>query len=61
MRQLAQRGRVEARKVGRDWLVNRESLLAYKRAMDRLGNQKHNPWREDLADGQGRKQNKVEV
>jgi len=54
MRQLAQRGRVEARKVGRDWLVNRESLLEYKLAMDRLGSQKHNPWRDDLAEGRRR-------
>ena len=55
MRQLARSGGVEARKVGRDWLIHRESLLAYKRAMDALGPEKHNPWRDDLADkGLGR-------
>ena len=55
MRQLARSGGVEARKVGRDWLIHRESLLAYKRAMDALGPAKHNPWRDDLADkGLGR-------
>ena len=45
LRDLLRKGRVEARKLGRDWLINRESLLAYKRRMDRLGPQKHNPWR----------------
>ena len=49
IRQLAQRGRIEARKIGRDWLIERASLLAYKAQMDRLGSEKHNPWREDLA------------
>jgi len=50
MRQLACNGKVKARKVGRDWLINRESLLAYKHQMDVLGPEKHNPWREDLTD-----------
>lgn len=49
MRQLARRGVVKARKVGRDWLIDQGSLLAYKRQMDCLGHQKHNPWRGDLA------------
>jgi excisionase family DNA binding protein len=56
LRRLANRGRVEAHKVGRDWLINQESLLAYKARMDALGNQRHNPWREDLAKcGRGRR------
>jgi hypothetical protein len=42
---------VEARKTGRDWLILRSSLLAYKARMDVLGPQKHNPWREDLQTG----------
>jgi hypothetical protein len=55
MRQLARRGVVKARKVGRDWLIDQESLLAYKAQMDRLGHQKHNPWRDDLtAEERGR-------
>jgi hypothetical protein len=55
LRWLASRGRVEARKVGRDWLINQESLLTYKAQMDALGSQRHNPWREDLAQkGRGR-------
>ncbi len=54
IRQLAIKGRIEARKAGRDWLIGRESLLAYKRRMEALGSQKHNPWREDLG-RQGRR------
>jgi len=50
MRQLIQKKQIEAVKVGRDWLINRESLLAYKHQMDILGPEKHNPWREDLTD-----------
>lgn len=46
LRHLARQGRIEARKIGRDWLLNRDSLLAYKRWMDRLGPQKHNPRRD---------------
>jgi hypothetical protein len=60
MRILARSGQVEARKVGRDWLVNRESLLAYKRRMDRLGPQKHNPWRDPTVDGRGRDDRSME-
>jgi excisionase family DNA binding protein len=57
LRRLANRRQVEARKVGRDWLINLESLLAYKAQMDALGPQRHNPWREGLAQ-QGRGRNK---
>lgn len=45
LRELIKRHRVEAVKVGRDWLINQASLLAYKEQMDQLGPQKHNPWR----------------
>ena len=56
MRQLVKNGNVEGRKVGRDWLVNRESVRRYKARMDALGTAKHNPWREDLdAQGRGRR------
>jgi len=51
VRRLIKRGRVEAIKTGRDWLINHSSLLAYKAKMDTLGTQKHNPWREDLQTG----------
>jgi hypothetical protein len=50
VRLLARAGRIEARKVGRDWLVSLSSLLAYKAEMERLGTGKHNPWRGDLGD-----------
>jgi len=55
VRILAQQKRIEARKVGRDWLVSLTSLVAYKAEMDRLGTAKHNPWRDDLVtSGRGR-------
>lgn len=54
IRQLARNGSIEGRKVGRDWLVSRESLLRYKARMDALGSEKHNPWRGDLPRGRGR-------
>ena len=57
LRRLANQRQVEARKVGRDWLIWRESLLAYRNRMNSLGREKHNPWREDLAQ-QGRGRNK---
>jgi len=43
IRQLAQHGRVYALKAGRDWLLNREDLLAFTQAMEALGSEKHNP------------------
>jgi len=51
MRQLALGDKIVARKVGRDWLIERASLLAYKARMERLGTEKHNPWRPGLAQG----------
>jgi hypothetical protein len=57
LRQLSSHGQIQARKVGRDWLIHLESLLAYKAQMDALGPQRHNPWREDLV-RQGRGRNK---
>lgn len=51
LRRLCNRGDVEARKVRRDWLIYRESLLAYKDRMESLGPEKHDPWRADLAEG----------
>lgn len=59
MRQLVHRGMVLARKVGRDWLLNRESLLAHKRKMDDLGEGKHSPWRDDLEGGRKPKSGKL--
>jgi len=54
-RQLIGRGRLNARKWGRDWFLDKAEVLAYKAQMDDLGADKHNPWREELSDlGQGR-------
>jgi excisionase family DNA binding protein len=55
LRRLSSQGRIRAQKVGRDWLLHRESLLAYHKQMQRLGRQRHNPWRDDLREqGRGR-------
>lgn len=48
IRMLCIGGKLQAQKWGRDWAIERASLLAYKARMDTLGPQKHNPWREDL-------------
>jgi DNA binding domain, excisionase family len=48
---LAKQGKVAAIKVGRDWLLDRESVLAHKAKMESLGKLKHNPWRKDLQTG----------
>lgn len=47
IRNLARSGKIEAQRLGRDWLILCASLLAYKSRMDTLGPQKHSPWRED--------------
>ena len=52
LRRLIKAGRILARKVARDWLINRESLLDYKRRMDALGPQKFN-WRRSRRPGPG--------
>ena len=55
LRRLAGQQRVPAQKVGRDWLLHRDSLLAHKVRMQALGDQRHNPWREELtAEERGR-------
>jgi len=51
LRRLARQGRIEGQKVNRFWLIDRASLLAYRTKMDRLGPEKHNPWRDDLKSG----------
>ena len=45
LRQLAREDRIEAHKIGRDWLFNRDSLIAWLEEMRTLGTQKHNPLR----------------
>lgn len=48
IRRLIRKGRVEATRAGRDWLVNRSSLLAYKAWMEALGTRKYTPRRKEL-------------
>jgi excisionase family DNA binding protein len=45
IRRLIRNSQVEGKKFGRDWMVKREALLEYKRRMDDLGTEKHDPWR----------------
>ena len=45
LRQLAQHGKIKALKKGRDWLLNKASVLAYAKKMQQLGTEKHDPWR----------------
>jgi len=45
LRRIMRKGRVEARKWVNTWMINKASLLAYKREMDCLGRSKHDPWR----------------
>lgn len=46
VRILAREGKIQARKMGRDWWVNKADLLAYKARMDNLGTKKHALWKE---------------
>lgn len=43
IRRLIRRGQIEATRAGRDWLVNRSSLLAYRARMEALGTRKYIP------------------
>ena len=54
-RQLIKRGRLPAKKRGRDWFLDKAAVLAYAQEMRELGPAKHNPWRHDLEEqGRGR-------
>ena len=44
LRQLAQRGRLEAQKVGRDWITTPADVEAYIRSRDKRG-----AYRDDIA------------
>jgi excisionase family DNA binding protein len=43
VRLLAREGKIQSLKIGRDWILNRESVLAYKARMEELGTAKHDP------------------
>ena len=44
-RQLAKKGTVKAHKWGRDWFLEKSSVLEWAEDMKRLGPAKHDPWR----------------
>jgi excisionase family DNA binding protein len=46
IRRLLRQGKINAAKKGTMWWVELESLEAYKREMDLLGNEKYSPWRD---------------
>ena len=55
IRVLAHQQRIQAQKVGRQWLIQSRSLQAYQARMAQLGPARHNPWRQSLrAAGRGR-------
>jgi len=45
LRQFAREGRIKAQKLGRDWFLDKDSVLAYVQEMERLGTAKHDPTR----------------
>ncbi len=45
-RQLAGKGIIVAKKRGRDWFLDKRSVLEWAESMKRLGKQKHSPYRE---------------
>jgi excisionase family DNA binding protein len=45
VRYLLRKGKIQGMKIGRDWLVEKESALAYAKAMQDLGTAKHDPRR----------------
>jgi excisionase family DNA binding protein len=45
IRRLINKGRVHAKKWARDWMVDKDALLAYQQAMTQLGSDRYNPWR----------------
>jgi len=56
MRQFAREGRLASMKRGRDWFLLKSAVLEYVQAMQQMGTDKHNPWREDLEyQGRGRR------
>ena len=43
VRRLMRKDRVLAKKWGNSWMINKQSLLDYKRRMDSLGRAKYKP------------------
>jgi excisionase family DNA binding protein len=44
IRKAIRRGRLDAQKIGRDWLMRKEGIMTYAEKMKRLGPAKHGPW-----------------
>jgi excisionase family DNA binding protein len=44
-RQLISRGRLQGKKRGRDWFLDKIEVLAFAEEMKKLGPAKHDPWR----------------
>ena len=56
IRRVARLGLVQTWKPGREYLIERQSLLDYQAQMQALGEQWRNAWRADLtAQGRGRR------
>ena len=45
VRHLIRKGHIKGQKFGRDWMVDRDSVLAYAKEMEQLGEAKYDPWR----------------
>jgi len=45
LRKAISRERLRAQKLGRDWFLDKEEVLAYAEEMRHLGSAKHDPWR----------------
>lgn len=45
IRRLVRTGRIHGKKFGRDWMIDRESIVVHAEEMERLGAAKHDPWR----------------
>ena len=50
LRQFAREGRIKGYKWGRDWFLEKDSVLAYVEEMKRLGPAKHDPRRQKAYD-----------
>ena len=54
IRKALKRGILKGQKRGRDWFVSKAQVEAYAKEMQKLGTDKHNPWRKDRqSDGDG--------
>lgn len=45
IRKAIYRGRLTGKKLGRDWILKKDEVLAYAEKMKELGPSKHDPWR----------------